>query len=208
MQTHKYRQNWPKCRNYRRRAHRAFGACSLIVNGYGNIPALMHLPPSSAQSLAPKILLTWLTNISRPTIRDIVKVHSVHTLGSQQPALKKFPDFSTWLFPDFPSLYRLYFIKMLSAARQEKSWQTSGLRISAFKSGLKLSSPPKPLSQSKIPWLSLTLHKIPWRSRRNFFSLTFPEAWNPDTKHWVCRSNSSTVRVLIDTATDAHGRFY
>ena len=49
------------------------------------------------------------------------------------------------------------------------------------------------LSQSKIPWLSLTLNQIPWLSRTKFFSLTFPDAVNPDSR--ACISG----KILLGT---------
>ncbi len=39
------------------------------------------------------------------------------------------------------------------------------------------------LNQSKIPWLSLTLNKIPWLPRKKFLSLILPDAGNPG--YWL-----------------------
>ncbi len=76
----------------------------------------------------------------------------------------------------FSLTLQLMFYRNAERSKAKKqSWQTSGLRKSAFKSVLKLH-----LSQSKISWLSLTLNKIPWLSRRKDFSLIFPAAGNPE----------------------------
>ncbi len=70
------------------------------------------------------------------------------------------------LFPDFPWLQGTYFTLKCRAQPGNKIqahiWFAEKVHLNH---GWNLVH----FSQSKIPWLSLTLNKIPWLSRRNFF---------------------------------------
>ena len=84
---------------------------------------------------------------------------------------------SPWLFhAAFPWLRDTYFTL--------KCWAQRGEKILAEKVHWNQVWNLVHFSQSKIPWLSLTLNKIPWLSltfQKNIFSLILPDAGNPGT---------------------------
>ena len=89
-----------------------------------------------------------------------------------------FPDCSMRLFSDFPLTSRyLFYFKMPNASRHKNP----GKHLICGKMNLNQSWNLVHFSQSKIPWLSLTVNKIPWLSRRIFSLIlpVFPWCWEP-----------------------------
>ena len=82
-----------------------------------------------------------------------------------------------WLSLIFPwrfslTLRCLFYFKMLSAARRKNAGKHLICRKSYLDQGWNLVH----FSQSKIPWLSLTLNKIPWLSLTFQKKIVFPDS--------------------------------
>ncbi len=92
--------------------------------------------------------------------------------GTQQPALKKLPEFSMQLYLTFPDCR--FHISYMDAKKKKNHGKHLVWGKGVFNQGWNLVH----LTQSDIPWLSLTLNEIPWLSRKQHFSLIFPDAWN------------------------------
>ena len=95
--------------------------------------------------------------------------------GSQQPALKQFPDFPWLSNAAFPGLsltlmYILYF-KMPSAARRKKSWQTSGLRKKRIWIRVEIWFTSVKAKFPDFPWLSTKFPDFPEEKNSPWFSL-------------------------------------